>query len=78
MDKKALDPQVKDKLIIGLQAAVVAVYILLTLKSSVKVKNPKMKKVMAKQAKRLDKLNRLDYRQQRKAMKKAAKGNAEA
>lgn len=73
-----MDPQVKDKLIIGLQAAVVAAYILLTLKSSVKVKNPKMKKVMAKQAKRLDKLNRLDYRQQRKAMKKAAKGNAEA
>lgn len=60
----------REKLILGIQAAVGVAYIALALKESVKSKSPQMKKAMAKQAKRLDKLNRMEYKQEKKAIKR--------
>lgn len=68
----------KEKLILAVQAAVGAVYLVLALKESVKGKSPQMKKTLAKQAKRLDKLNRMEYRQEKKAIKRRGKLEAAA
>lgn len=68
----------KEKRILGIQAAVGIAYLALALKDSVKGKSPQMKKVMAKQAKRLDKLNRMEYKQEKKAIKRRGKMEAAA
>lgn len=68
----------REKLILGIQAAVGAAYLLLALRDSTKGKSPRMKKAMAKQAKRMDKLNRLEYKQERKAIKRRGKLEAAA
>lgn len=68
----------KEKLILAVQAAVGVVYIALALKESVRGKSPQMKKVLAKQAKRLDKLNRMEYQQEKKAIKRRGKLEAAA
>lgn len=68
----------KEKWILGLQAAVGIAYLALALKESTKNKSPKMKKNLARQAKRLDKLNRLEYRQEKKAIKRRGKAERKA
>lgn len=68
--KMEMKKEDKEKLILGIQAAVGIAYLALALKDSIKGKSPQMKKVMAKQAKRLDKLNRIAYKQKKKAIKR--------
>lgn len=76
--KMEIKKEDREKLILGIQAAVGVAYLLLALKDSAKGKPPQMKKVMAKQAKRLDKLNRLEYKQEKKAIKRRGKMEAAA
>ena len=76
--KMEIKKEDREKLILGIQAAVGAAYLLLALKNSAKGKTPQMKKVMAKQAKRLDKLNRLEYKQEKKVIKRRGKMEAAA
>ena len=45
-------------------------YIILVVRSSLKGQSPKMKKVLAKQAKRIDKLNRLEYKQAKREIRR--------
>lgn len=60
----------KEKLIFAVQAAVGVLYIILVVRSSLKGQSPKMKKVLAKQAKRIDKLNRLEYKQAKREIRR--------
>jgi hypothetical protein len=60
----------KEKMILAVQAAVGVLYIILAVRSSLKAQSPKMKKVLAKQAKRIDKLNRLEYKQAKREIRR--------
>lgn len=58
-----------EKLALGIQAAIGIAAAILAIRGSTKAKSRRMRKAMDKEAKQLEKLHRLQYRLERKALK---------
>ena len=63
----------KEKLVMAIQAVLGAVFIGLSLKNSAKPQTGQMKKVMAKNAKQAGKLYKLEYKLQKRELKRKYK-----
>lgn len=64
----------EEKLVMIIQALIGVMVLVFSIKNSTKTQSAQMKKTMAKNAKRIGKLNKMEYKMQKKAIKQQYSG----